>query len=182
MSQEAFMKSLQMIISSLIFLSALSGCASTSYQRSYVGYSATYSEPGYYDVPVESYYQPTPVIYYEQTYMPARRSHHHDDHYHERKAGRDGYGSPGRRERRENSGWRSRNNFNDVPVRGSESKWRGNDNENGKGNRQSRNQEDAIARVSRHGFYPVPRSHRGEADKASNPSEPKAGNELRRHE
>lgn len=175
------MKLLIMIISSLIFISALSGCATTAYQRSYVGYSATYSEPGYYDVPVESYYQPTPVIFYEQTYIPAQRSHHHD-HHHERKARRDGYESLGRRERRENSGWRSRNDFNDAPVRGNESRWRGNDNENGKGNRQSRNQEDAIARVSRQGFYPIPRSHRGEADNSSNTSEPKTGNERRRHE
>lgn len=176
------MKSLQMIISSLIFLSALSGCASTAYQRSYVGYSATYSEPGYYDVPVESYYQPTPVIYYEQTYMPSQRSHHHDDHHIGRRAHRDGHESQGRHEGRANAGSRSRNDFYDDSIGKNESGRRGNFNENRRGGRQSRSQEDAVARVSRQAFYPAPRSHRGDAGQSSGPSEPKAENERRRHE
>lgn len=178
------MKSIQMIISSLVLILGLSGCASTAYQRSYVGYGATYGESGYYDVPEESYYQPTPVIYYEQTYIPSHRSHHHDDHHHGRKADRDGHQSQGRHEGRASFGSRSRHDFYDNSTWKNESGRRGNGNEHRQGNRQPRNQEqeNAVARVSRQAFDSAPRSHRGDEGRESNLSEPKAGNERRRHE
>lgn len=175
------MKSIQLIISSLVLILGLSGCASTAYQRSYVGYGATYGESGYYAAPVESYYQATPVIYYEQTYIPSRRSYH-GDHHHGRKAYKGEHDLQGRSESRPNSAWRSRNDFYDDPVGKSESGRRGNGNENRRGSRESGSRENAVARVSKPAFYPAPRSHRGDAGQSSNPSGSEAGNERRRHE
>lgn len=76
------MNLLQITFSSVILLAGLSGCASTGYSRSYVDYSAGYSEPVYYEYPVQSYYQATPMIIYEQHFQRPRHPHGHGDSDH----------------------------------------------------------------------------------------------------
>jgi len=95
---EAIMKTLKPAF--LIMLITLSGCAHhAGYQRSYVGYGGGYGT-GYYDYPYRSYYQSSPIIYYDRHYMPTRPLHHHDwDKRH--------YSSP--------RNWRPSNNRNDSP-------------------------------------------------------------------
>ena len=62
----------------LLVLITLSGCAHhVGYQRSYVGYGGGYGT-GYYNYPYRSYYQSSPIIYYDRHYMPTRPSHHRD--------------------------------------------------------------------------------------------------------
>ena len=173
------MKSTKLIIPSLVLLMGLSGCAPTTYQRSYVEYGTTYGGSAYYAVPVDTYYQTTPVIHYEQTYI---NSHHHDDHQHGRKAYRGNRDSQARRENGSNSAWRSRNDFFGNSVGKGESGRRGSINENRRENRDSRSQENAVARVSRQAFYPAPRSHREDRNQSSDSGGDDVGSQRRRRE
>ncbi len=63
----------------LIALTLLSGCAHhVGYQRSYVGYGSTYRTPSYYDYPSTTYYQSSPIIYYDRHYTSPRHFDHQD--------------------------------------------------------------------------------------------------------
>lgn len=177
------MKTLQLAFSILIL--GLTGCAPSSYQRSYVGYSGGYDsryvEQNYYEYPVQSYYQPVPVIYSEHRYLPSHYPHRHDGHSHRQ------------------SQHVSRHNDWEAPKRRHEDQQRHNTQSNADRPRnepiqreqrrqarqevfEPRNQNNSVARASRHENYSAPRSHGGGREGGQNRAEHNSAREYRKHE